>query len=146
MNPRTAVFLACLTLACGEPLVMLPGGKLGGETRTSAPEFAAKDGYGTAQLETRPEDPYSVNLVYTVVDGRIYANAGDTATAWVKNLEADPRARLRVDGVIYELRAERVTDPAEIAKFSKAWLSQSSMRRDPSSFEEVWVYRLEPRQ
>jgi hypothetical protein len=146
MNARTVVFLACLALACREPFVVLPGGKLGGEVLTSAPEFTSTDRHGTAQLETRPDDPYSVNFTYTVVSGRIYANAGDTETTWAKNVNADPRVRLRVDGALYELRAERVTDPAEIAVFGKAWLSQSSTRRDPSGFDEVWLYRLEPRQ
>jgi hypothetical protein len=63
----------------------------------------------------------------------------------VKNLTADPRARLRIDGVLYELSAERVTDAQELAAFAKAWLGQSTFRRDPTSFPEVWVYRLVPR-
>jgi len=136
--------LAALALACRDPLLLLPGGKLDGAVKPAPPALA--DGYATGQLETRPEEPYSVNVVYTIVDGRIYVNGGAEERTWAKNLAADPRARLRVeDGGIYELRAERVTDRAEIAEFGKAWLAQSSFRKDPSSFEEVWVFRLEPR-
>lgn len=66
-------------------------------------------------------------------------------TQWVQNMEADSNVRLRIDGVVYELRAERVTDPAEIARFGKAWTSQSSLMRDPSELEQAWVYRLHAR-
>lgn len=145
MNAKSAVLLACLALACREPFVLLPGGKLDGELGAAPAAFLPADGYATAQLETRPEDPYSVNITYTVVNGRTYVNAGGSESNWAKNVSADPHVRLRVDGVLYELRAERVTNPEEIALFAKAWLSQSSARRDPSSFDEVWLYRLEPR-
>jgi hypothetical protein len=140
-----ALLLACVALACRDPFVLLPGGKLDGQVRAEAGERPLPDGYGTGQLETRPEDPYSVNLVYTVLDGRIYVNAGDEQRAWTRNLDTDPNVRLRVDDVIYELRAERVTDRAEIAEFGKAWLAQSSFRQDPASFAQAWVYRLVPR-
>jgi hypothetical protein len=60
----------------------------------------------------------------------------------VKNIAANPAVRLRVDGVIYDLRAERVTEPAEIAAFAVAWTGQSTFRRDPSKYEQVWIYRL----
>lgn len=53
--------------------------------------------------------------------------------------------RLRVDGALYELRAERVTDPEDVATFAEAWLSQWSTREDPASLDEVWLYRLDPR-
>ena len=94
------------------------------------------------QLETRPDDPYSVNIAYTVMEGRLYVNAGDTETRWVQHMSADPRVRLRLDGVIYELRAERVSDPDELAAFARAWTSQSVFRRDPTQLDEVWLYRL----
>ncbi|MCP5040560.1 MAG: nitroreductase family deazaflavin-dependent oxidoreductase, partial [bacterium] len=67
------------------------------------------------QLETNPEDPYSVNIAYTVVDDQLYIYAGDTRTQWVENMEADPRVRFRLDDTIYELRAERVTDRNKIS-------------------------------
>jgi hypothetical protein len=134
-----------LALACSDPFVLMPGGKLDGEVRAAPADFTFAGSDGMAQLETRLDEPYSVNLVYTVVGGRLYVNAGDTETRWVKNLTADPRVRLRIDGVLYELSAERVTDAQELAAFAKAWLGQSTFRRDPTSFPEVWVYRLVPR-
>jgi hypothetical protein len=124
---------------------LLPGGALDGE-RVSAPsDWGFAGDSGTGQIETRPEDPYSVNLVFTVVEGRVYVNAGASETRWVKNIQADPRVRLRIEGRIYELRADRVTDAAEIAAFGEAWTSQSFFRRDPRKPDEVWIYRLDPR-
>jgi hypothetical protein len=48
-------------------------------------------------------------------------------------------------GYFNSMCAERVTDPEEIATFAKAWLAQSSTRKDPSGMDEVCLYRLEPR-
>ena len=144
MSHRIAALgLVLGALACNGPIVMLPGGQLEGEVAPTPEWTSLEDPYGTAQLETLPEDPYSVNLAYTVVDGRLYVNAGDTETRWVENMNADPRVRLRIDGRIYELRAERVRDPEEIAAFGQVWTSQSFFLRDPSQLDgEVWVDRL----
>ena len=146
MSLRCFAPLALLvTAACNGPLLLLPGGALGGETRPAPGDWTFAGDHGTAQLETRPDEPYSVNLAYTVLNGQLYINAGGTETQWVSNMQTDPRVRLRIDGVIYELTAERVTDGDEILAFAKAWTGQSFFRRDPASYEEVWVYRLAAR-
>jgi hypothetical protein len=129
-------------LGCNGPTGLLPGGGLEGEARPAPSDWSFAGDYDTAQIETRPQDPYSVNLVFTILDGGLYVNAGDTGTQWVKNMTEDPRVRLRVDGVLYELRAERVTDADEISAFGEAWTSQSMFRRDPAGYDEVFIYRL----
>lgn len=96
---------------------------------------------GIAEIETNPADPYSVTVAYTIVDGELYVNAGGEEKKWAKNSVEDPNVRLRVDGDIYELHAIRVTDPAEIARFGEAW-TRGWFRRDPTQYEEVWVFRL----
>jgi hypothetical protein len=141
------VFLVLMiaVLGCSGPMSLLPGGELDGETTSAPTDWAFAGDYGTVQLETRPDDPYSVNVAYTILESRLYINAGDTETRWVKNIASNPQVRLRMDGAIYELRAERVTDADEISAFAAAWTSQSMFRRDPSAFDEVWIYRLVPR-
>ena len=129
-------------LACSGPFVVFPGGSLDGQGEPAPADWAFAGDFGTIQLETRPEDPYSVNIAFTVVNGALFVNAGDTETQWVKNMTANPLVRLRMDGVIYDLRAERVTDVAEITTFAKAWTSQSMFRRDPAELDEVFIYRL----
>ena len=139
---RLARFALLASVACNGPLAVFPGGELDGESRPAPADWSVAGEYGTAQLETRPADPYSVNVAFTVLDGQLYVNAGDTETAWVQNIAMDSRVRLRLAGVLYELRAERVTDPTQIAAFAKAWTSQSMFRRDPTELDEVWLYRL----
>ena len=126
----------------GGPIGVMPGGKLSGPEAMVPANWGAAGEYGGMELETRPDDPYSVNIAYTVVDGILYANAGDTETQWVKNMDADPRVAIRLDGVIYALRAERVTSAAEIARFGAAWTSQGRFYRDPAELDQAWVYRL----
>jgi hypothetical protein len=140
-----AFALAFLLTGCGRPWFLLPGGELDGERAAAPADWTFAGAFGTAQLETRPEDPYSVNVGFTVVSGQLYVNAGDTETRWVKNLAANPLVRLRVDETLYELKAERVTDPAEVAVFAEAWTSQSVFRRDPRELDRVWLHRLVPR-
>jgi len=130
---------------CNGPMFLLPGGRLDGEARPVPADWAFAGDYGMAQLETRPRDPYSVNIAYTILDGSLFINAGDTETQWAKNIAANPQVKFRMDGALYDLRAERVENPAEIAEFGKAWTSQSMFRRDPAGLDEVWLYRLVPR-
>jgi hypothetical protein len=136
------LLLSVASAGCNGPTLLLPGGKLDGEIQPAPSDWAFAGDYGTVQLETRPEDPYSVNIAFTVVGRRLYINAGDTETQWVKNIAVNPQVRLRMDGVLYDLQAERVTNTAEITAFSKAWTSQSMFRRDPTELGEVWIYSL----
>ena len=139
------LLVVVLAGACNGPVGLMSGGKLEGEVKPVPENWAFLGESGQMQLETKPGAPYSVNVNYTILDGTMYVNAGDTETVWVKNIAANPAVRLRIGDAIYELRAERVTDPAEIAHFGKAWTAQSMFMRDPSQFEEVWVYRMQPR-
>ena len=70
---------------------------------------------------------------------------GDNYSQWAENIDADPNVRLRVEGAVYALRAVRVTDVAEMAGFAKAWTEKVSFGRDPTTLDEAFVYRLEPR-
>jgi len=135
-------------LACSGPLVVLPGGQLSGELAeagTVPTDWSVAGEYGFFKLETRPSDPYSVNIAYTVVGGVLYAYAGATETQWVKNMEEDPRVIIGMEGTLYPLRAARVTTPDEIEGFGVAWTSQNPFHRDPKDSDEVWLYRLGPR-
>ncbi len=141
---RNLVFVACcLTLsACDGPLHFLSGGELSGAVADVPDTWQLKEPSGLAQLETRPGEPYSINLAYVQLDGRFYFYAGDTRTNWVKHIEENPLVRVRVNDTIYPGRAVRVTDEDEIAEFAAIWVDRSMFSRDPNSFEEVWLYRL----
>lgn len=139
------LFLVVTALGCNGPVGFFAGGMLDGQTTPVPPAWALAESRGVAQLETNPAAPYSVNVAYTVLEKRLYVNAGDTETQWVNNIAANPSVRLRIDDAIYDLDAERVTDEGEIRVFGDAWASQSSFYRNPADLDEAWVYRLVPR-
>ena len=141
--PLVLAALVCVgVVACGGPFVMFPGGALSGDPAPVPASWEGASEYSFCELETNPAEPYSVNIVCTIVGDVLYVNAGDTETEWVKNMDADPAVRVRLEDVLYELRAERVTDAEEIATFGKAWTARSSFSRDPAELDPVYVYRL----
>ena len=140
------LWLSALALSgCNGPWLLLPGGTLDGSMKPVPTDWASLAPFGTVQLETNPDEPYSVNIACMLVDGSPQINAGDTETAWVKNMDANPNVRLRVHGKLYELRASRITDADEIAALGAEWMKQGRWARDPTKLEQVWIYRLDPR-
>jgi hypothetical protein len=146
MDQRHATFILGLLVlaACGSPLAVFPGGALDGPVQPTPQSFEFARDAGTIQLETRPQEPYSVNIACAIVGEDLYVSAGDNKSRWVENMEANPLVRLRIDGKIYELRARRVTDAAEMQAFATEW-TKNSWARDPTTLDEAWVYRMESR-
>ena len=130
------------SFGCGGPTGLLPGGALSGEPAATPSDWRFAGDAGTIQLETNPEEPYSVNLAFTVMDGLLYINAGGTETQWAKNIARNPDVKLRLDGRLYDLRAERLVAQDRIEAFAEAWTSQSFFRRDPLGYDEVWIFEL----
>ena len=142
MGRWVATTAALFVLGCNGPFGLLPGGGLDGEAAEVPEDWSFAGDAGQMQLESRPSDPYSVNLAYTVIDGRLYVNAGGTETQWAKNIAVDPAVRMNLDGALYALSARRVTDAAESERFGEAWTGQSFFRRDPRKYDEIWLYEL----
>lgn len=143
--PAAALLVGMVLLyGCGGPLGPFPGGMLEGSPAHTDGSWSDLGESGIAEIETDPSDPYSVTIAYTIVDGQLYVNAGGSEKRWAKNTVDHPDVRLRIDGKIYDLHAIRVEDPAEIARFGEAW-TQGWFRRDPTQYEQVWVFRLVPR-
>ena len=154
MSARGALappILAILTLACG-PLGPLPGGRLSGEIRarphSSWEEVGAID---TIQLETNPQDPYSINAWCGAYGDAPYVPTSlilgaevPTERQWVQNVLADPRVRLRADGAVYELIATRVEDPDELEAARAALLSKYEVDLGEHA-QAAWLFRLEAR-
>ena len=87
------------------------------------------------EIEVRPDDPYSVNLLCASVGDRLYIASGSGPDAtWVQALAQDPALRLRVDGRIYELQATRVTDLAEVDPYLDALEKKYGARPERSQF------------
>ncbi len=145
---RSILWLPLLALALGcQPLGPLPGGRLSGQLASAPPaDWASTDGETNVQVETRPSDPYSVNVWGAGVGERFYLASGRGEEAvWARHIAADPNVRLRVGDRIYELEAVRVEDEAELERFLQAMRRKYEWEPSAEERERGVVYRLEPR-
>ena len=97
------------------------------------------------QLETRPDDPYSVNIWVIALGDHLYVHAGDNRSRWVENMEADPNVRLRVDDSLYDLVAARVTSQEEFDRFGDAYERKYGRRPGNENVAEAYLFRLAAR-
>lgn len=135
------VVLASILYWRGEPLVIFPGRQLDGDV-TEAPEvWAFTDRIDTIQLETTPEEPYSVNLWGVGIAGSFYVS-GNERSKWVKNLARDSRVRLRVHSTVYQLHATRVDDSAERDSVVKKYVEKYSVDPVDNFVVRCPIFRL----
>jgi hypothetical protein len=143
--------VAGAVLACG-PVGPIPGGALRGDV-VSKPvsDWSFTRDVEKVQVETRPSDPYSVNTWIYGEGDRLYlptslilGDSEPTEREWVRNVLEDDRVRVRIDGLIYELRAIRVTDAEELEDARTKLLAKYDVEPDDHS-SAAWVFRLEPR-
>ena len=153
MRLRLILIPMLALLACGS-IGPIPGGELKGDLVTAPPEdWSFLDEEHTIELETRPDDPYSVNVWIARHAGNPYvptsliAGVEDPAErAWVQHVLDDPRVRIRVAGKLYPRRAVRVENAAE-AEAARAVLI-AKYEVEPSDDQQetrAWIFRLEPR-
>ena len=110
------LFFVTALSACGGPVLIFAGGALSGQERPLTTADLPKSDV-VFQLETRPNDPYSVNLNGFAIDGGLYVDP-TAERAWGQHLAADPNIRVRLtDGVVLTATAERVTDPNILKNF-----------------------------
>jgi hypothetical protein len=149
MSIRPLLAVGLLVAGCGwiEPIGPLPGGRLGGEVvREPVNDWSFTDAHDTIAVETRPDDPYSVTVWCFTHGGHLYVPSRDPQEkTWVKYVLADDRVRLKIGDKIYERRAVRVTDQAEIEAAAPTLLEKYDLERPPpDEAPEVWVFRMEP--
>lgn len=120
--------------ACAEPFIVFPGGTLAGEVTDPPADWSELASTETIQLETRLEDPYSVNVWVAGIGADIYVATGEGGTNWSEYLQTDHNVRIRINGKIYELLAVRVNDAAEWTKVAHGY-----MRKYDVEIEEGWV-------
>ena len=123
-----AAIAAIAPIGCGGPFLVFPGGELQGEVvlEPVADWSFVDDRF--VDLETRPGDPYSVELNYIVRDGSLYVDPAE-GRRWLDHTRADPRVRVRFGEKIYPLQAVLVGRPGELEGFP----------------EDRFIYRLDPR-
>ena len=66
--------------------------------------------------------------------------------SWVQHVAEDPAVRIRIDGVVYERTAVRVTDPGEFEAARSALEEKYEIApEDREPEREIWIFRLDPR-
>ena len=148
------LFVLCCTLccsACSDPLGPFAGGALSGPEAETPDSWAFATDIEVIQLETRPDDPHSVNTWIGVVDDALYiptslimGEEDPGQRAWVQHVQANPAVRLRMDGSIYNATAVRVTDESTIAQVKTALLAKYDEAATEHS-NRAWVFRMEGR-
>jgi len=147
-----AVLAVCVVFAArfaDGPLGPVPGGPMTGarvaEPVTDWGFVAERD---TVELQVNPQAPRSITTWVVVYEGQPYIPSGFGARkTWTKQLVADGRAVLRVDGKLYERQAVRVTDEALLEELRAVLIAKYDL--DPEgnfSGPETWFFRLDPRE
>lgn len=146
-----AIAMLTLAVGCG-PLGPIPGGSLRGEVHEGPPaSWAEFTEVEQVQLETNPADPHSVNTWIGFYEGRLYIPTslilGDDNPmdrTWVRNVLEDPNVRVRIEGVLYPLRAIRVEEGPELDGARALLLEKYDVEAD-EHVAKGWIFRLEPR-
>ena len=143
---RTTLLVVALGLAMAcEPLYMLPGGTLSGEVASAPDEWSVATGLEVIQLETRLADPYSINIWGAGLGPDLYVATGSGGTTWTEFIARDPRVRVRMGEVIYELSAVQVDDARERAQVAAAYVAKYALDPEDNWVDEGMVIRLDRR-
>ncbi len=105
-------------------------------------DWSFTDNIKTIQLETRPDDPYSVNIWVIGLGSDLYVHAGANRATWVEHMERDAHVRVRVGEKLYALRATRVEDQTQFARFSEAYAIKYERRPRNENVVEAYLFRL----
>lgn len=97
----------------------LPGGQLSGDEGVAESWSDIIVEGGVLDLETRPDDPYSVRIGFMMKGDRIYVDPSE-GRKWLPNLQADSRVRVRIERKVYPAKAVLVSDASELEGFDPA--------------------------
>lgn len=111
-----AALSALAFLACGGPFLVFPGGELCGDVVSQPVEDWSFADDRFLELETRPGDPYSVQLNYVVEDGQLFIDPAE-GRRWLDHIRRNPSVRVRLDGRIYPATAVLVGRPGALPGF-----------------------------
>ncbi|MBW2231349.1 MAG: hypothetical protein JRH17_13265 [Deltaproteobacteria bacterium] len=130
----------------------MPGGRLSGEVGPQdVPDWDFVADRMTAQLETRPTDPYSVNTWFVALGTNLYVPTSmirgpknPSERSWVSHIEENAVVRIRLGERVYGRVAGRVYDSAEYERVRDALEVKYKLDRSKRDSErEVWIFRLD---
>ena len=135
----------CFALfGCSEPLGPLAGGELSG--RLSPIPATWQDVPDTVQIETRPANPYSVNLWIVHAGTALYITGDLEGKRWIGHVRADRNVRLRIDDAIYALIAVEVDADDERRQVTDAFAAKYGDDNDDGAdfMANDAIFRLQP--
>jgi hypothetical protein len=136
--------IALLLTGCGEPLVGIPGGQLGG-TEQSPPK-RWKTVPDTIQVEFRPNtDPYSINIWGAAIGPDLYIATKPEGTKWSAMVDSNPKVRARIGAILYPLQAIAVTDKEERQRVFARYLEKYEMEVEADWVNSAPIFRLDRR-
>ena len=145
------VSLSITSAGCGGPLGPFSGGALSGDEAPLPSDWTYVSDIEQVQLETDPDNPYSVNTWIGVVDGDLYIPTslimGDEdpeQRTWVQHVQDNPLVRVRVEDKIYLLRATRIVDEETINRVKPALLAKYGEAPTEHS-DRAWIFGLTAR-
>lgn len=153
-----ALIATIVATAC-EPMFVFAGGALSGSEEPAPDNWTFSRDVDTVQIETRPSDPYSVNVWGVAVESFVYVAASDGGESrWAREIEADSRVRLKIGERLFALRATRLTAVdagegegaseganEELARVVDAYVEKYDLSPDESFVGGAWVFRLQAR-
>jgi len=143
MRILITIFLVALLVGCGEPLSMIPGGQLSGQIQPAPSTWA--DVPETIQVETRPSDPYSINIWSVGIGPDLYISTGADGTTWSEFINTDSRIRARVGSNLHELDATLITDQVERSAVVAAYVAKYELDKDDNWVDKGLIFRLDRR-
>ena len=140
---RIAVLVLLITWlsACSEPWTLFPGDALAGNDKL--PPAVWEKVPEVVQLETKPEDPHSVNIWTAGIGPDLYVVGSSRGTKWTANIDANPTVRVRIGQDIYRLRAVAVTDQAERDRVAAAYVAKYEQDPEDNYVMTGKVFRLD---
>ena len=110
-------------------------------------DWSFSDEHLLLQIESRPENPYSVNITFLTHQGQLYVVCVYAEESrWGRYLQETPEARLKIDGRIYPGRVTLVEDPVLIDEMIDPYAAKYPSLFEDSTQEEVerfWYFRVD---
>ena len=136
---------AALATRSFEPIIGLPGGALSGTIGQRPDSWVTADKVSTIQLETRLDNPYSVNLWGVGTEKSFYVATDKQGTAWSRHLDQDANVKLRIGALIYPLKAAIVRDDVERQQVLSAYVEKYDVEPAEIADNAGLIYRLNAR-
>jgi hypothetical protein len=145
MRIVSGLICALLISACGDPFIVIPGGKLSGAVTPAPADWSMVHGVETIQVETRPGKPYSINIWGAGIGGDLYIATSPDGTTWTEFIAGNPQVRVRIDEQLFELTAVKVTDTDEQRRVSERYAEKYELEGDDNWVADGMIFRLDRR-